>query len=259
MLKLNHKVSGEGEPIVLVHGLFGSLENLGMIARGLSDHYEVHSLDVRNHGRSPHSDVHTYEAITSDIIGYLDNCGISRCHFLGHSMGGKAVMHLALNFSDRVNKLIVADIAPVQYEPHHNEIFDGLLSLPLAELQSRGEADKVLAKTVKEVSVRQFLLKNLVKTGSTGFSWKMNLKSLCKNYHHIMVGQSATTPFEGEVLLVAGGHSNYVQGHHREHVLKLFPHIAMKIIPDTGHWLHAEKPELFVKLCERFLCSKALK
>lgn len=255
MLKLNHKVSGQGEPVVLVHGLFGSLENLGMVARGLSNHYEVHSLDVRNHGRSPHSDVHTYDAIVGDIIGYLDSCGITRCHFLGHSMGGKAVMHLALNFPDRVKKLIVADIAPVQYEPHHNEIFDGLLSLPLAELQSRGEADKMLAKTVKEIPVRQFLLKNLVKHGSSGFSWRMNLKSLCKNYHHIMAGQSATTPFEGEVLLIAGGRSNYVQNHHRDHVLKLFPQISMRIIPDTGHWLHAEKTELFVKLCERFLAK----
>ena len=253
MLRLNHKVSGQGEPVVLVHGLFGSLENLGMVARGLSEKYEVHSLDVRNHGRSPHSDVHTYEAIANDIIGYLDSSGLSRCHFLGHSMGGKAVMHLALNFPDRVNKLIVADIAPVQYEPHHNEIFDGLLSLPLADLQSRSEADKMLARTVKEVSVRQFLLKNLVKTGNTGFGWKMNLKSLCKNYHHIMAGQSSTEYFEGDVLLIAGGHSNYVQTQHRDHVLKLFPNIAMKIIPDTGHWLHAEKPELFVKLCERFL------
>lgn len=257
ILKLNHKVSGQGEPIVLIHGLFGSLENLGMVARGLSHQYEVHSLDVRNHGRSPHSDIHTYEAITEDIIGYLDQCGISRCHFLGHSMGGKAVMHLALNAPERVNKLIVADIAPVQYEPHHNDIFEGLLSLPLTEIQSRSEADLLLAKTIKEATVRQFLLKNLVKNGHSGFSWKMNLSSLCKNYHHIMAGQTSNTPFEGEVLLIAGGESNYVQNKHRAHVLSLFPNIAMKIIPDTGHWLHAEKTELFVKLCERFLSEAA--
>ncbi|UZE95981.1 alpha/beta fold hydrolase [Alkalimarinus alittae] len=250
-------MSGQGEPIVLVHGLFGSLENLGMIARGLSDQYEVHAIDVRNHGRSPHSDVHTYEAISGDIIGYLDSCGITRCHFLGHSMGGKAVMHLALNFPERVNKLIVADIAPVKYEPHHNEIFEGLLSLPLTELQSRGEADQLLAKTVKTTAVRQFLLKNLVKNGNSGFSWKMNLKSLCKNYQHIMAGQSSKAPFDGEVLFIAGGKSNYIQRQHREHVLQLFPNIEMKIIPDTGHWLHAEKPELFVRICERFLDLKA--
>lgn len=253
MLKLNHKVSGQGEPIILVHGLFGSLENLGMVARGLADQYEVHSLDVRNHGRSPHSDVHTYDAITADIIGYMDNCGLSQCHFLGHSMGGKAAMHLALNFPERVNKLIVADIAPVQYEPHHNEIFDGLLSLQLDELTSRTEADKQLAKTVKELPVRQFLLKNLVKSGSTGFAWRMNLQSLCRNYHHIMAGQTSENMFEGDVLFIAGGRSNYVQSQHRDHVLKLFPNTSMKIIPDTGHWLHAEKTDLFVKLCERFL------
>lgn len=253
MLKLNHRVSGQGEPIVLVHGLFGSLENLGMIARGLSGQFEVHSLDVRNHGRSPHSDVHTYDAITADIIGYLDSCGLSRCHFLGHSMGGKAVMHLALNFPDRVNKLIVADIAPVKYEPHHNEIFEGLLSLPLAEVQSRRDADKLLASTIKTPSVRQFLLTNLVKEGSSGFSWRMNLKSLCKNYHHIMAGLTSDRSFDGDVLLITGGQSNYVQSQHREHVLQLFPNIDMKIIPDTGHWLHAEKPELFVKICQRFL------
>jgi esterase len=253
VLKLNHKISGQGEPIILVHGLFGSLENLGMIARGLQEHYEVHSIDVRNHGRSPHSDVHTYTSMAQDIIGYMDDRGLPCAHFLGHSMGGKAVMYLALNFPERVNKLIVADIAPVQYEPHHNEIFDGLLSLPLDELKSRSEADQLLAKHVKEVPVRQFLLKNLVKSGSAGFSWKMNLKSLCKNYHHVMAGQSSSESFNGNVLFIVGGHSNYVQNKHREHVLKLFPNTSMKIIPETGHWLHAEKPDLFVKVCERFL------
>lgn len=252
-MRLNCKVVGQGEPIVLVHGLFGSLENLGMIARGLSANYEVHSVDVRNHGRSPHSDVHTYDAIVDDLIAYLDSAGLANAHFLGHSMGGKAVMHLALNFPQRVNKMIIADIAPVQYQPHHNEIFEGLLSLPLDTLSSRAEADRLLAGYVNEVPVRQFLLKNLVKNGSSGFCWRMNLKSLCKNYHHIMAGQSSSGSYGGEVLFVVGGRSDYVQHKHREHVLNLFPKTSMKIIPETGHWLHAEKPELFVKICERFL------
>ena len=253
MLKLNHKVSGQGDPIVLVHGLFGSLENLGMIARGLSERYEVHSLDMRNHGRSPHSDVHTYDAMTQDVLGYLNDNGIERCHFLGHSMGGKVVMNMALHHPERVKKVIVADIAPVQYESHHDEIFEGLLSLPVSKLLSRTEADKALSPFVSEIPVRQFLLKNLVKSGSSGFSWRMNLKSLHKNYHHMITGLNSHAPFEDEVLLIAGGHSNYVQHHHRDHVLKLFPRIAMKVIPETGHWLHAEKPELFIRLCDSFL------
>lgn len=255
-LTLNHKIQGSGAPLILVHGLFGSLENLGMIARLLAERFEVHSLDMRNHGRSPHSSVMNYEAMATDILHYMDSVGLECASLLGHSMGGKAVMTVALRAPERVARLIVADIAPVDYPPHHNEIFTGLQALDLANLRSRQDADTQLKAYVPELPVRQFLLKNLVKQSAGGFAWRMNLPVLIHEYASIIEGQSGTRPFLNPVLFVIGGSSNYVQRKHQEKVLLHFPGAQVRVIPGTGHWLHAEKPELFAGIVERFLGIK---
>lgn len=252
-LTLNHKVQGSGAPLILVHGLFGSLENLGMIARLLAERFEVHSLDMRNHGRSPHSTVMNYQAMATDILHYMDNAGLDRASLLGHSMGGKAVMTVALRAPERVAKLIVADIAPVDYPPHHNEIFAGLQALDLTALRSRQEADTQLKAYVPELPVRQFLLKNLVKHSAGGFTWRMNLPVLIHEYASIIEGQSGEKPFLNPVLFVIGGNSSYVQRKHQEKVQTHFPGAQVRVIPGTGHWLHAEKPELFAGIVDRFL------
>lgn len=252
-LRLHHKVQGSGQPVILVHGLFGSLENLGMIARLLSQSYEVHSLDMRNHGRSPHSPVMHYEAMAADIVRYMDEAGLASAILLGHSMGGKAVMTLALKYPDRVQQVIVADIAPVDYPPHHTDIFAGLQALDVAALRSRQEADEALKPFVPEVPVRQFLLKNLVKHGATGFAWRMNLPVLIAEYHRILEGQPDDQVFDKPVLFVIGGHSDYVSAKHQDRVLARFPQAKVRVIPGTGHWLHAEKPDLFAGIVERFL------
>ncbi|WP_163831587.1 alpha/beta fold hydrolase [Spartinivicinus ruber] len=256
MLKLHYKEFGDGEPLVLVHGLFGSLENLGGIAKILAKQFTVYSLDMRNHGRSPHSDRMDHQLMTSDLVYFLQDKGINKARFLGHSMGGKVVMQLALSYPQYVKKLIVADIAPVKYSARHNDVFAGLLAINPKTIKSRIEADKILQQYISEMPVRSFLLKNLVKNTESGFAWRMNLTALHSQYHNIIDGQTFDQPYQGEVLFVKGGNSDYLQPSHRSEILAMFPNAQVREIPNTGHWLHAEKPELFCRVVERFLGSK---
>lgn len=254
---LHHRITGTGQPLVMLHGLFGSQENLGAIGRALAEQYQIHGLDLRNHGRSPHTEDHSYALMVEDVVTYLDRMGIERAHFLGHSMGGKTVMQLALDHPQRVERLVVLDIAPVLYEPHHQQIMAGLHSLDLETLGSRNEADQLLAAYVPELPVRQFLLKNLVKTESGRLGWRINLEALTRNYAEIMAGQHSTQPFPRPALFVKGGDSDYIQAEYWPRIQELFPAAVMRIIPRTGHWLHAEKPEVVAAVIRRFLQSAA--
>ncbi|MAL97202.1 MAG: alpha/beta hydrolase [Alteromonadaceae bacterium] len=244
------------DPVVLLHGVFGSLENLGVVERKLAETMAVHSLDLRNHGRSPHADTMSYREMAEDVLDYLDRQGIGKAAIVGHSMGGKVGMRLALDAPERVSRLIVADIAPVDYEPHHEAILDGLQALDAARLASRAEADKVLQDFVQEAGVRQFLLKNLVRDDQGAFVLRLNLKAILENYDDIVAGQESDSAFNEPVLFIKGGSSNYIGEQHRDKVSRLFPNSTLRVIPGVGHWLHAEKPELFTNLCERFLTGE---
>ena len=243
-------------PVILLHGLFGSLENLGVVARRLALGWQVHSVDLRNHGRSPHADSMTYTEMAGDVRAYMDEHGLASAILIGHSMGGKVAMRLALDYPDRVERLVVADIAPVTYEPHHGRILEGMRALDTARLKSRTEADKALAAYVDEPPVRQFLLKNLVKRDQGGFAWRLNIDAIESNYASILAGQESDQPYRGPVLFIKGGASDYIQERHRAQVARLFPGAALRVIPGTGHWLHAEKPDVFTTLCERFLTGE---
>lgn len=259
-IELHSHQMGEGPPMLLLHGLFGSWENLGAIARHLATDYRLYCLDLRNHGRSPHTDAMNYELMSEDVYHFMQHKGIAKAHVLGHSMGGKTAMQLALNHPEAIDKLIVADIAPVKYPPHHEKIIAGLSSINLSSLNARSEADALLADYVTELPVRQFLLKNLVKSGAASFVWRMNLQSIIANYLSISAGQKvlagsdlANSGYPGEVLFIKGGNSDYITSAHAAVVSALFPRAVMRVIPATGHWLHAEKPELFVNIARRFL------
>ncbi len=249
---LHHRISGEGEPLLMLHGLFGSLENLGSISRLLADQYQIHGLDLRNHGRSPHTEAHNYELMAADVAAYLDQAGLDRVRVVGHSMGGKVAMQLALSHPDRVERLVVLDIAPVDYPPHHDQILAGLRHLDLNQISSRDQADPILASFVPELPVRQFLLKNLVKTGPGHYGWRLNLPTLMAHYPAILAGQKASQPFPRPVLFLKGGDSNYLQARFWPQIQCLFPAADMRIIPHTGHWLHAEKPEVVAAAVRRF-------
>lgn len=252
MTLLNYTQQGSGPHIVLIHGLFGSLDNLNMVAKSLREHYTVTSVDVRNHGDSFHKNSMSYDDLAQDIANVMEHLSIDKAHILGHSMGGKIAMWLALNHPELINKLIVADIAPVNYPPHHKHIIHGLKSINLSKIANRKEADTQLAEHVKEVGVRQFLLRNL-STVNNKMSFKCSLDYIDNCYEQIMSGFDTNKKFSGETLFIKGGDSDYIRAEHRDIIVKLFPQSKAKIIQGTGHWLHAEKTTIFNKLLEDFL------
>lgn len=250
MLYSRHQ--GQGEPLVLIHGLFGSLENLGALAKLLSQHFTVYSVDLPNHGRSPHTADMSLQSMAAAVGEWMDGQGLSSAHFLGHSLGGKTAMEFALRHPARVRKLIVVDIAPVGYPPHHNDVFAGLLNIDPDSLGSRQEADHLLLPHVPELAVRSFLLKNLVKEES-GFHWRMNLPVIHRCYSQLISANSGELSFAGDVLFFKGGNSDYIGESQRDAILDKFPNAQLKVIANTGHWLHAEKPELVATLSLKFL------
>ncbi|WP_417564920.1 alpha/beta fold hydrolase [Marinobacter sp.] len=260
---LNHRITGEGSPLILLHGLFGSLENLGGIARRLEDQWQIHALDERNHGSSPHTEAMDYPAMAADVIAYMDAQGIEKASLLGHSMGGKVAMQVALQAPERVDKLIVADIAPVSYKPHHDAILEGLTGIHLTGVRSRQDADKLMADFVDTPGVRQFLLKNLEripreqqKEGGPMFRWRLNLPVIDACYENLAKAPEGNGPFTGPVLFLKGADSAYIQEKHRDDIQRLFPQAQLRVIQDTGHWLHAEKADTFAALCRRFLSAE---
>ena len=237
---------------MLIHGLFGSLENLGVLAKALSESYAVYSLDLPNHGRSPHSDSMTLGSMAADVERWMDEQSIQQAHFIGHSLGGKVAMELALKSAHRIKKLAVIDIAPVRYEPHHTDIFAGLHALDITNLSSRAVADDFLHPYVPELAIRSFLLKNLVKAES-GFVWRMNLPAITKNYPSLIGANQLGDTFKGEALFLKGGDSAYIQNDHKDDIAARFPHAKLRIISGVGHWLHAEKPDHVAKILNTYL------
>lgn len=257
---LNHRISGDGPPLILLHGLFGSLENLGGISRRLQDEWQIHALDQRNHGGSPHTDTMDYPSMADDVLAYMDAQGLEKASILGHSMGGKTAMQVALQAPDRVERIVVADIAPVTYQPRHDAVLEGLTSVDLRSIRSRQDADSVLADYVEESGVRQFLLKNLVRVSDDErdrypglYRWRLNLPVIEQCYPDLAKAPEGDDPFDGPVLFIKGADSAYIQEKHRDDIRRRFPAADLRIITGTGHWLHAEKADSFAALCRRFL------
>lgn len=251
---LHTEITGQGQAIVLIHGLFGSYENLGVIARALAGQWQVVNLDMRNHGRSGWHDTMSYALMAEDVKETLDHLGLEPVVLLGHSMGGKIAMEFALRYPERVSKLILADISPVQNRPRHLEILSALDSIDLSNLQSRQHADQQLALSVTETGVRQFLLKSLYKKDDQ-FRWRFNVKALIANYPQLLEAPPSKGPYTGPTLFIKGAESDYLLPEHQSLIQQLFPHSKAKVIMGTGHWLHAEKPVAFAKIVTDFLLS----
>ncbi len=257
-LELNYRQFGEqGPPLLVMHGLFGNQSNWAWHSRKLAETYRVFALDMRNHGASPHSDQMSYPEMAEDVIRFMDEQGIDKAMVLGHSMGGKVAMQLALSWPERVQKLVVADISPVYYggkgKGEHDDIFSGLNAIDLASIASRKEADAQLAKWEPDEIVRQFLLSNLVRAEAGGFEWRVNLAALQSNYDALRDAPEGDGQYKGPVLFVRGDESRYIQSRHKEQILARFPAAQVKTIMQTGHWLHAEKPETFFRIVSDFL------
>jgi len=251
-MKLNYKKSGSGPPLVILHGLFGSLDNWFSIAKELVENYTLYLVDQRNHGDSPHSDEWNYAVMVEDLKELFDTEGLEKVFLMGHSMGGKTVMNFAIKYPERVEKLIVADIAPRYYPIHHQSILEGLSALNLKEIKSRKEADDQLAKYISELGIRQFLLKSLTRD-SDGFAWKINLPVIAKNIENIGEALPEGEKYEGLTLFLAGANSNYIQQKDIADMERFFPNYELEFIPNAGHWLHAEQPHAVVEEMRRFL------
>jgi esterase len=249
---LNFLTRGEGPSLILIHGLFGSASNLGMVARGLATDFTVYSLDVRNHGESPHCNTMSYEEMAGDVIEFMDQQKIESCPLLGHSMGGKIAMQVAINHPQRVQRLIVADVAPVTYPSHHQGTLAGLKAVEDDVITSRNQADELLARTIPEAGVRAFLLKSLKRDEEGEFHWQLNRAVIEAEYEQLGSANRGSQ-YLGEVLFIKGGSSDYILPEHQDAVNALFPNASLKVIDGTGHWLHAEKPTIFNKLVLRFL------
>ena len=256
-LELAYKEIGEGKPLIILHGLFGSLDNWMTFARNLSEHRKVFLVDQRNHGRSPHSEEFNYNVMADDLRHFIEQHKLDHPEIIGHSMGGKTAMSMAVRYPEFFSKLVVIDIAPKAYPVHHEKIIEGLKSLDLNSISSRDEADKALSKYTKEPDVRLFLLKNLKRT-SDGFEWKLNLKAIEENLDKIGEGIEKKNATEKEVLFIKGEKSNHILRKDMIGSISIFPNSKIETIKGAGHWIHAEKPDELLKVIAQFLDITAL-
>lgn len=252
-ISLHDSVVGEGPDVVLLHGLFGQGSNLGMIARGLQDEFRVHTPDLPDHGRSAWTEtpsITTYAAAVSD---WMQGHGLNSAHFIGHSLGGKVAMQLAFDDPSRVDKLVVADIAPVDYPPGHEGVFAGLAAVAGTECANRQQAAALLREHIEEEQVVQFLLLSLMRTESGTYTWRLNREGLEAGYDSFRAAPVAELPFDGETLFIRGELSSYVTDAHLPIIDQWFTHNEVGTLPDTGHWLHAERSREFNAAVLEFL------
>ena len=253
-MQLNFRRQGQGRPVIVIHGLFGSLDNLNGLSKSLSEHVDVIAVDVRNHGLSPRSEHMSYRDMAEDILHLSEQLQLDRPVLVGHSMGGKIAMMAAGLAPDTIGGLVVADMAPVAYtQARHDDVFKGLQAVTQAGCRDRKTADEVLSQHVQIAGVRQFLLKSFVPDSTD--PWRFNLPVLFNHYHNIMDWPGVGQPYPGPVLFIKGGESDYLLPEHQPQVAQQFPQARAKVIPGTGHWLHAEKPQLFNRLVLDFLAE----
>ena len=237
-------------PILLVHGLFGSLDNLGVLARDLVTDHDILQVDMRNHGLSPRANEMTYPAMAQDLLDTLDAHNIEKATVIGHSMGGKAVMALTALAPERIDNLVAIDIAPVDYQVRrHDEIFAAINAVTSAGVSSRQQAATVMREFLAEEGVIQFLLKSFVDS-----EWRFNVPILWDQYPHI-VGWETIPAWEHPALFIPGGNSPYVTEAYREALLSQFPQARAHVIAGAGHWVHAEKPDAVLRAIRRYLAD----
>ncbi len=253
---LSFREYGAGPPLLILHGLFGSSVNWASMARRLSDQYRVLCLDLRNHGDSPHAAAMGYPDMVADIERFMDDHGLASAVVLGHSLGGKAAMALAIDSPARVGKLIVVDIAPVTYSHSYALIVRALRGLDLSTVTSRTQADGLLAPALPDGRLRQFLLQNLAPDDG-GYRWRLNLDA-ADQYEPEIKGfpaGEAAEPYAGETLFIRGALSDYVSPEHYPTIRRWFPIARINVVAHAGHWVHVEQPDAFQEAVKAFLTS----
>jgi esterase len=255
-MQLHYQSFGAGFPLIIMHGLFGSSDNWQPVAKKLEARFEVSTVDLRNHGRSPHSEEFSYAVMAEDLREFMAQRGFARAHVLGHSLGGKAAMTFALQYPELVSKLVVVDMGPKTYAPWHVPLFEAMLALDLDLFRERGEIDKALAPVIPDVRTRMFLLKNLGRDDLWKFKWKLNLPSIYRNYPQLKDAIECNGTFNGPALFVKGGKSDHILAEDVPRIVKLFPRARVEELPSAGHWVHADDLEGLVKALKEFLAKE---
>jgi len=255
---LHSKILGKGEPLIILHGYFGMGDNWKSLANKFSEFFEVHLIDQRNHGRSFHSDDFTYELMVEDLKNYISHYNLDKIYLLGHSMGGKTAMLFAVTYPELVKKLIVADIAPKYYPPHHQFILEALNAVDFTKINSRREVEEILKKYIDEEGIRQFLLKNVYWKDKGKLAYRFNLESLTENNQEVGEALSVFTTYQGPTLFLRGENSGYISEDDIPLIQAHFPNSKIVTIKNSGHWLHAENPKQFYDEVIHFLLKTNL-
>ena len=251
-MTLHHTIIGEGQPLFILHGLFGSSDNWNSLARRFAEHRQVILVDQRNHGRSFHADEMNYELMAYDLAHLMDELGFEKADLLGHSMGGKTVMSLALNHPEYISKLIVVDIGPRDYESHHEQVLAALNAVPIIDIKSRAEALEIMREHLQIEGVLQFLAKNLYWIKKGQLAWRMNLAAIVDNMDSILANVG-TESCDKETLFIRGGVSDYIPDGDLMAIHMQFTESRIETIEGVGHWLHAEAPDSFYTIVTDFI------
>jgi pimeloyl-ACP methyl ester carboxylesterase len=251
-MELFYRQSGTGQPLIVLHGLFGISDNWTSLGKQLSEHFSVYLIDLRNHGQSPHSEEFSYAAMSNDLLEFIQMHQLENVLLMGHSMGGKVAMLFASQYPELLEKLIVVDIGPKPLPPHHDAILAAMLSLDLDKISSRKEADEQLASQMPDFGMRQFILKNLY-WKEDKLAWRMNLPVISRKVNNVCEALPPTASFSKPTLFIRGALSNYILDSDWDAILSQFPSAALATIPQAGHWVHAEQPKLFYDRVMGFL------
>jgi esterase len=252
-MRLHYQILGQGPPLVVLHGLFGSLDNWRAMGQALAGRFEVIAVDQRNHGRSPHRAEMNYPLMAGDLRELVEELGLARVSVLGHSMGGKTAMEYALDQPGRVERLIVVDIGPQAYEPLHEGLIAAMLALDLAVFETRAQIEAALAPAIPDAAVRRFLLKSVTGEGGGGFRWRFNLPAIQEHYGALGAALARGRTCARPALFIRGADSAFLPVQAMASIRELFPEAKLQSIAGARHWVHADAPDAFLAAVLEFL------
>jgi esterase len=254
-MKLAYRKYGEGQAMIILHGLFGQMDNWNTLAKKFSEQgFAVYTIDQRNHGLSPHDEDWNYGVMADDLKDFINEHQIHNPILLGHSMGGKTVMYFSLHYPNIADKLIIVDISPRQHPANHNDVLYALHQVDFEVVKTRREVEDILATTISDFGTRQFLLKNVYWKTDDKMDWRFNLKIISEKYNNAIVGVPRGV-CDTETLFLKGEKSDYINDNDLVSIKEIYPNSSVAVIADAGHWVHAEQPELFYKAVMGFVGS----
>ena len=253
-MKLFYRKFGSGQPLIILHGLFGQSDNWNTLAKQISEQgFEVYTVDQRNHGLSPHSTTWDYPSMSADIEELMENLVLEKCILMGHSMGGKTAMQFALEHGDLLDKLIVVDMAPKYYPPHHQAVIEGLQAVDFTKIQTRKEAENILSNYIDDAGTKQFLLKNIFWKDDGIMDWRFNLNVIQQKIENMGKAIQTDSHCAVPTLFIRGETSTYIDETDLPVIKDIFPRSYVETIKDAGHWVHAEQPQAFFKSVMSFI------